>query len=103
MTNDGIRDMTWYNERGLEMENGDWHDGNRRALSYCVYAEDKFYICILNANFYDIDWKLPSIGGRRGWHLLIDSSAGFEKDKKPVGGGIIRVPAWSVLFFEVKH
>lgn len=99
---DGIRDIAWYNERGAEMTSGDWQDGNRKALSYCVYADKKFYVCIFNANFYNLEWKLPSIGGRKVWNLLMDSSAKFENDKKISGGGMINVPAWSVLLFEVK-
>lgn len=100
---DNIKDITWYNERGTEMNTGDWHDVNRRSLAYCVYADDKFYMCIFNANFCNIDWKLPSIGGRKVWNLLVDSSAKFENEKKIVGGGLINVPAWCVLLFEVRN
>ena len=100
---DNIKDITWYNEHGLEMSTNDWQDNNRRTLSYCVYAEDKFYVCLFNANFYNLDWKLPNIGSRKVWSLLVDSSAKFENEKKIVGGSIISVPAWSVLLFEVKH
>ena len=100
---DNIKDIAWYNEHGNEMSTADWQDGNRRTLSYCVYAEDKFYICMFNANFYNVDWKLPSIGSRKVWNLLVDSSAKFENEKKLVGGSVISVPAWSVLLFEVKN
>lgn len=85
------------------MSGDDWHDGNRRALAYCVYADNKFYMCIFNANFYSLDWQLPSIGGRGGWNLLVDSSAKFENEKKISSGSVIQVPAWSVLLFEIKN
>jgi len=98
-----IKDLTWYNEYGTEMSTSDWHDGNRRSLSYCAYEQDKFYVCILNANFYNLDWKLPNIGGRKVWKLLVDSSEKFECEKRIHGGGIISVPAWSVLLFEVNN
>ena len=100
---EGIKDISWYNERGAEMSGDDWHDGNRRALAYCVYADNKFYMCIFNANFYSLDWQLPSIGGRGGWNLLVDSSAKFENEKKISSGSVIQVPAWSVLLFEIKN
>ncbi len=100
---DNIKDITWYNEKGLEMSNDDWQDGNRKTLAYSIYTQEKFYICFFNANFHNIDWKLPSIGSRKVWNLLVDSSAKFENEKKMVGGGIINVPAWSVLLFEVKN
>lgn len=100
---ENIKDITWYNERGQEMTTEDWQDGNRRALSYTIYSEGKFYTCILNANFYDMEWKLPSIGGRKVWNLLVDSSAKFENEKKIIAGSLINIPAWSVLLFEVKN
>lgn len=99
---ENIKDISWYNEYGFEMKPNDWHDANRRALSYCVYTNKNFYVCLFNANFYNLDWKLPSIGGRKVWNLLIDSSAKFENEKKITGGSTISVPAWSVLLFEVK-
>ena len=100
---EGIKDISWYNEQGLEMGNEDWHDSNRHALAYSVFADEKFYVCLFNANFYNMEWKLPSIGGRKVWNLLVDSSAKFENEKRIIGGGIINVPAWSVLLFEVKY
>lgn len=100
---DNIKDITWYNEHGNEMDTADWQDGNRKTLSYSVYADEKFYICLFNANFYNVDWKLPSIGSRKVWNLLVDSSAKFENEKRLVGGSVISVPAWSVLLFEVKN
>ncbi|MBR1606012.1 MAG: glycogen debranching protein GlgX [Alphaproteobacteria bacterium] len=100
---ENIKDITWYNEHGQEMTTEDWQDGNRRALSYTIYAENKFYTCILNANFYDMEWKLPSIGGRKVWNLLVDSSAKFENEKKIMAGSVLNIPAWGVLLFEVKN
>jgi len=100
---DNIKDLTWYNERGVEMSTSDWHDGNRRSLSYCAYADDKVYLCIFNANFYNLEWKLPSIGSRKAWNLLVDSSAKFENEKKIHAGNTISVPAWSVLLFEINN
>ena len=100
---EGIKDISWYNEHGTEMTNEDWHDSNRHALAYSVFVNDKFYVCLFNANFYNMEWKLPSIGSRKVWNLLVDSSAKFENEKRIVGGGIINVPAWSVLLFEVKY
>ena len=100
---DDIKDLMWYNEHGEEMSTNDWHDGDRRALSYCVYDNKKFYLCILNANFYNLDWKLPRIGSDGAWKVLVDSSTKFEKEKKIARETIINIPAWSVLLFEVQN
>lgn len=98
-----IKDITWYHERGVEMTTNDWQDTNRRSLAYSVYEDGKTYTCLFNANFHNIDWKLPSIGSRKVWTLVVDSSAKFENEKRIVGGSVISMPAWSVLLFETKH
>lgn len=100
---DNIKDITWYNEYGAEFSTEDWHDGNRRCLSYCVYADDTFYVCIFNANHTEKPWKLPPLGGRKTWNLQIDSSGRFIASTRVSGGGTITLPAWSVLLFEIKN
>lgn len=60
----GYKDIAWYNERGVEMAANDWHDGNRKALSYCVYTGSRFVLAIFNANHDDMSWKLPEISGQ---------------------------------------
>ena len=100
---DNIKDITWYNEYGAEFSTEDWHDGNRRCLSYCVYANDTFYVCIFNANHTEKTWKLPPLGGRKTWNLQIDSSGRFIASTRVSGGGTITLPAWSVLLFEIKN
>lgn len=98
----GIKDITWYTERGTEFVNEDWHDGNRKALSYCVYTGSKFVMCIFNANYNTVAWKLPQVDERFRWNLLLDSSGKF-KDADNLGSlQTIQVPAWGVLLLEMK-
>lgn len=98
----GYKDIAWYNERGAEMAANDWHDGNRKALSYCVYTGSRFVLAIFNANHDDMSWKLPEISGNLSWNLLLDSSSKFGEEGKIGSAQTIRVPAWSVLLFEIK-
>lgn len=98
---DGIKDLTWYNEQGKEFVDADWYDGNRHCLSYCVHQGKRFVLCILNGDSNDLEWKLPSLAYNR-WNLLLDSSERFSEPKKYKSGAGIKVPAWSVLLFEIK-
>ncbi|MBE6453902.1 MAG: glycogen debranching protein GlgX [Alphaproteobacteria bacterium] len=99
---DGNKDLAWYTERGNEFASSDWHDGNRRSLSYLVKDGNGFILSIFNANHQSIDWKLPAIKQNLSWTLLLDSSEQLPKDIKLKSGGIVKVPAWSVLLIEIK-
>ena len=99
---DGIKDLTWYTENGREFTDADWYDGNRKALSYCAYRDKRFVLCIMNANSFALDWKLPFLGRGLKWELMLDSGERFSTDKKIFSGVRIPVPAWSVLLFEIK-
>lgn len=98
---DGIKDLTWYTETGKEFVDADWYDGNRKSLSYCVYHDGRFVLCILNGNNVDVSWKLPSLGRGLKWELLLDTSDKFTSKRKIISGTQISVPAWSILLFEI--
>lgn len=98
----GVKDITWYTDKGTEFGNNDWHDANRRSLAYSVYTGSRYVFCILNAHFNEISWQLPPIDKNCGWNLLLDSSDKFGSDNKVAGGAKIKVPAWSVILFEIK-
>lgn len=97
----GFKDIAWYTEKGRELESADWHDGNRRSLSYCVYNGSRFVMAIFNANFNEMDWKLPPLPGDLVWNLVLDSSQKISAPEA-ASGKVIKVPAWSVLVFEIK-
>ena len=97
----GYKDIAWYTEKGKEFEAGDWHDGNRRCLSYCVYNGNRFVVVIFNANFNDVDWKLPSLPEDMSWNLILDSSLKMQ-DAEAFSGKVIKVPGWSVLVYDTK-
>lgn len=79
---DGIKDMVWYNENGKEFADADWYDGNRKALSYCVYRNGRFVLGIYNAGAAETEWKLPLLSRGMKWNLLLDTSEKFVSRKK---------------------
>lgn len=97
----GFKDISWYNEQGKEFSAADWHDGNRKSLSYCVYTGSRFVMAIFNANFNEQEWRLPSLPDNYVWNMVLDSSGNF-KTASLGSSQKIKVPAWSVLVFEIK-
>lgn len=97
----GIKDLTWYTEKGKEFADADWYDGNRKSLSYCVHRTNRFVLCIFNGDSNDVKWKLPPLP-YENWNLLLDSSDKFNAAQKLKSGGEITIPAWSVMLFEIK-
>lgn len=96
----GIKDITWYTERGDEFTEADWHNPQRKNIAYSVYSGGHYVMCIFNADFNEQNWKLPALDDKLNWTLLVDSSEKFNGT--PSSGKTIRVPGWSVLVFEVK-
>ena len=96
----GIKDITWYTERGDEFTEADWHNPQRKNIAYSVYAGGHYVMCIFNADFNEQNWTLPELEDNLNWTLLVDSSEKFNGT--PSSGKTIRVPGWSVLVFEVK-
>lgn len=98
----GIKDLAWYNEKGVEFAQSDWYQHNRKALSYMVSAKDRLYMVIFNANASSLKWKLPNMKKSYKWTMLLDSSEKFD-EKKVVSGAEVWVPSWSVICFEIKQ
>lgn len=98
---DNFKDIAWYSSQGIEFTNDDWHNSDKRSLSYLIYDNNKFIYFILNANYVTWEWTLPDLGDM-SWNLLVDSSLKMKNNAKYKSGEKIHVPAWSVLMFEIK-
>ncbi|HVA28942.1 MAG TPA: glycogen debranching protein GlgX [Candidatus Baltobacteraceae bacterium] len=84
----GLKDITWVEQSGREMNHHDWHDGGRRCIgalfggdtgdhfiSLRGYPEfDDTFLMLMNAHDHDIAFTLPAIPAFRGWRLLIDTA-----------------------------
>ncbi|MDD4556574.1 MAG: glycogen debranching protein GlgX [Alphaproteobacteria bacterium] len=97
-----VKDITWYDDQGIEFTSEDWNNANLKSISYLIYDGTKSVYVVLNANFMDTSWKLPNLGENVQWSLLLDSSQKLKEEMSFVGGKSLKVPAWSVLLFEVK-
>ncbi len=99
----GYKDITWYTESGQEFRSEDWQNGSRKSLSYCVYAGGKSVMCIFNANFQEQEWKLPDLGDKAEWTLMLDSSEKLDDKSVAKSNHKIMIPGWSVVVFEIKR
>lgn len=97
-----IKDLVWYSQTGKEFVDADWYDGTRKSISYCVYHEGKYIVCIFNAAFEDMQWVLPDLGATALWNLRLDTTETIKTNKLNMSAEKIKVPAWSVVLFEVK-
>ncbi len=102
VNNQGHKDLAWYTEQGCEFTASDWHDGERRAISYLIKDGKSFVMIILNANYHSVDWKFPDIKGKYSYELLLDSSGQLKDAGNLQKTKQITVPAWSVVVLEAK-
>ena len=79
----------------------DWHDGSRHCLSYLVKNGKSFVFAIFNGGPQPVEWILPPLGDKLVWEKLLDSSDIFTAENL-ASGKKIKVPAWSVLLFDIK-
>lgn len=100
---DGIKDMVWYNENGKEFADADWYDGNRKALSYCVYRNGCFVLGIYNAGAAETEWKLPLLGRGMKWNLLLDTSEKFVSRKKSLPEAQLRCRRGAFCCLKLKN
>jgi glycogen operon protein len=106
----GVKDVTWINPNGAEMQAPDWADDNARCLGMLMdgrsqttgirrMGEDATMLLVLNAYHDVVDFHLPHAPGGQRWRVLIDTNApGREPADLDFGHGY-QVTARSLLLF----
>ena len=80
-----VKDVTWINANGAEMEDADWADGNARCFGMMVdgrarttglrkRGEDVSLLIVLNGYHDVVEFTLPPCAGGEAWNLLIDTN-----------------------------
>jgi isoamylase len=84
----GLKDITWVEQSGREMNHHDWHESGRRCIgamfggdtgdrfvSLRGYPEfDETFLMLMNAHDHDIAFTLPAIPAFRGWRVVLDTT-----------------------------
>ncbi len=96
--NSGIKDVTWINAAGVEMQEEHWADermhcfgmlldGRAQATGIRRPGEDASLLLILNSHDNVVEFTLPEAAGGKEWALLIDTNLNEDAEKGvfPIG------------------
>jgi len=83
---DGVKDITWFDTKGAEMTPERWHDPHNRCIAvmlngkagdyrtpYGASAEDGVLLIAMNAHHETVPFVLPAVPGGRGWRLVLST------------------------------
>jgi isoamylase len=87
----GVKDLTWVNASGSEMEGSDWEDGNMRCLGMLMdgrsqvtgirkRGQDATLLMVINGYHDVVGFTLPECPGGDGWELLLDTNASGQQE-----------------------
>ncbi len=108
-----IRDVTWINAAGRQMNDAEWSDANMRCFGMLIdgraqatgikqRGSDTSVLLVLNA-FHDVvHFTLPDCNGCAGWRPLLDTNApDAEKSEIFPVGDVYEVTGRSVVGFQL--
>ena len=107
----GVRDVTWINASGAEMQDSEWNDANMRCFGMLVDGraqatgirrpgEDITMLIVVNAHHDLVHVTLPDCTNGAGWELLLDTNVPERDDAQrfAIGDGY-DVTGRSLLLF----
>jgi isoamylase len=109
----GVKDVTWINANGSEMQPGDWEDDNTRCFGMQMdgraqatgirqRGSDATLLLVLNAHHDVVQFTLPECAGCEGWTLLVDTNLDEAGDAYFKVGHVYDVTARSLLLLAMK-
>ena len=110
----GVKDISWINASGAEMQEQDWGDGNMRCFGMLLdgraqatgirqRGKQATMLLVLNSHHDLVNFTLPECPGGKHWAMLIDTNAP-EINQRPIygTGGTYAVTGRSVLLFALE-
>ncbi|MGH7076914.1 MAG: glycogen debranching protein GlgX, partial [Acetobacteraceae bacterium] len=87
----GLKDVTWINANGAEMQGVDWDDANMRCFGMLMdgraqvsgirkRGHDATLLVVINGYHDPVCFTLPESPGGSGWTLLADTNAPDRED-----------------------
>ena len=107
----GVKDVTWINANGSEMQPADWQDGNMNCFGMLVdgraqvtgirkQGHDATLLMILNSFHDAVNFALPESPGGSVWELLLDTHVPDQKGRPSFKfGNHYQVTGRSLLLF----
>jgi glycogen operon protein len=111
----GIKDVTWINAAGTEMQDEHWADeqmhcfgmvldGRAQATGVRRPGEDASLLLVLNGHDDVVEFVLPQVNGGSEWTLLVDTSLADDADKgRFPAGTAYKVTGRSLLFLVLER
>ena len=110
----GIKDVTWVNADGNEMQPEHWNDGHMKCFGMLMdgraqatgirqRGQDTTLLLILNSHHDLVNFQLPEVAGGVGWRCLIDTNQEQVNEVIPsfAFGAAYGVTGRSLLLFEL--
>ncbi len=110
----GIKDVSWINADGNEMQPEHWNDGHMKCFGMLMdgraqatgirqRGQDATLLLILNAHHDLVNFQLPEVAGGVGWRCLIDTNQEQINEVLPnfAFGASYGVTGRSLLLFEL--
>jgi glycogen operon protein len=106
-----VKDVTWINASGAEMEAGDWHDpgmkcfgmlidGRAQATGIRKPGHDTTMLIVLNAHHDLVTFTLPECTNGKAWELVFDTNVPDRDDRQSFAiGDTYAVTGGSLLLF----
>jgi isoamylase len=109
----GVKDVTWINANGAEMQDEDWGetnmqcfgmllDGRSQATGIRQRGQDTTMLLVINGHSDVVDFTLPECTDGKEWVLLIDTNIPDEDGDSFAIGAHYGVTARSLLLFELR-
>jgi len=107
----GLKDLTWINANGSEMQQADWDDDNMLCFGMLLdgraqisgirkRAQDATMLLVFNSWHDAVKFTLPEVPEGTGWTLLVDTNIPDEIEEKSFAtGDVYEVTGRSFLLF----
>ncbi|MFC6842049.1 glycogen debranching protein GlgX [Xanthomonas theicola] len=107
----GVRDLTWLNPGGTEMEDTHWTDAGARSVGLLLegkaqtsgvreLANDDTLLLVINAYHEGVTFTLPPSEEQVQWKLVLSTDEALQADSMPAGASDFLAPPRSVSVFE---
>ena len=110
----GVKDLTWLNPSGAEMQEADWSDAGARSVGLVLegkaqhsgvreHANDATLLILINAWQEGVSFKLPDDEQTPlHWKLMVSTDEALDRESVPKGSTEFLAPPRSVTVFECR-
>ena len=110
----GVKDLTWLNPSGAEMQEPDWSDAGARSVGLVLegkaqhsgvreHANDATLLILINAWHEGVSFKLPDDEQTPlHWKLMVSTDEALDRESVPKGSTEFLAPPRSVTVFECR-